>query len=326
EGIDHYKRLLDVEPKTVAHDLHPGYLATQYALELANVRRIGVQHHHAHIAAVLAEHGIGGPVIGVAFDGTGYGTDGCIWGGEFLLADPADFQRVAHLEYVPMPGGEGAIRQPWRMAAAHLYRAYDESFLKLDLPFARNLERAKWRTLRRMMDAGINAPVTSSMGRLFDAVAALVTGRAAVTYEGQAAVELERIADPDCTETYSFGLAAGEGSDAPLLIPAAPVLRAVVEDLQVGVAPNRIAAKFHNGVAGMVIRVCRELRERHRLNGVALSGGVFQNALLLERTLAGLQAEGFEVHTHQRVPPNDGGIALGQAAVAAARIGGRTCA
>lgn len=322
EGIEQFQRLFDIEPAVVAYDLHPEYLATRHALELPGVRRVGVQHHHAHIAGVMAEHGVEGPVIGVAFDGTGYGLDGRIWGAEFLLADRADFVRAAHLEYVPLPGGEQAIRQPWRLAATYLYRAYGEPFLDLDLPMLREVDRPAWRVLRRMIESGTNSPLASSMGRLFDAVASLVTGRGCIAFEGQAAIELEMLADPDCTQEYRFGMVNAE----PRVIQAAPVIRAVVEDLRAGVAPETVAARFHNGVAALVAQVCRLLRDRHRLDRVALSGGVFQNALLLERALARLNADGFEVYINSKVPPNDGGISLGQAAVAAARMGETECA
>lgn len=298
EGIEHFARLFDIKPDVVAHDLHPEYLSTKYALELTGVELVGVQHHHAHIASCLADNGEAGPVLGVAFDGTGYGLDGTIWGGEFLLADLAGFTRLAHLAPVPMPGGAAAIRQPWRMAAAYLsdVDGVDE------LGVFRRHER-DWATVAEMARRGMNSPLTSSAGRLFDAVSALLGVRDTVTYEGQAAIELEQLADPDERGAYrsdtSLGLVAG-----------------VVEDLRAGVPAPVIAARFHHGLAGLIVRTCARLRDLTGVGTVALSGGVFQNVLLLESTVDALAGNDFRVLTHSRVPTNDGGVSLGQAVVA----------
>jgi hydrogenase maturation protein HypF len=313
EGIEHFRRLFDITPEVVAYDLHPEYLSTKYALELDDVELVGVQHHHAHIASCLADNDEDGPVIGVAFDGTGFGTDGALWGGEFLLADLAEFERAGHLAGVPMPGGAAAIRQPWRMAAAYLDAAY-RSGLPDALAVAARNPRA-WTDVLAMARRGVNAPVTSSAGRLFDAVAALLGVRDAINYEGQAAVELEQLADP--AERAAYPAAISEGS--PLLVAGADLVRAAAEDLLAGVPPEVIAARVHNGVAAMISRACLLLRERSGLGTVALSGGVFQNLLLLNAAVQLLEHDGFRVLTHTRVPPNDGGISLGQAAVAAAR-------
>jgi hydrogenase maturation protein HypF len=315
EGIEHFRRLFDIAPEVVAHDLHPEYLSTKYALDLAEragLDLVGVQHHHAHIASCLADNRAGGPVIGVAFDGTGYGTDATLWGGEFLVADLAGFERGGHLAPVPLPGGAAAIRQPWRMAAVYLDAAFPGGPPDHLAVAGRN--RLLWPAVLAMARRGVNAPLTSSAGRLFDAVAAILGVRDEINYEGQAAVELEQLADPAERGRYRAAI-TGAG---PFLVAGADLVRAAAEDLAAGVAPPVIAGRFHNGVAGLIRDGCLLLRERHGLRTVALSGGVFQNLLLLETVVARLEAAGFEVLVHSRVPCNDGGISLGQAVVAAA--------
>jgi hydrogenase maturation protein HypF len=322
EGIEHFQRLFDITPEVIAHDLHPEYLSTKYALDLADrgiAALVGVQHHHAHIASCLADNGEDGPVIGVAFDGTGFGTDGTIWGGEFLIADLAGFVRGAHLAPVPMPGGAAAIRQPWRMAAAYLHDAYPDG---ASLDVVRRNQR-HWSQVLTMARRGVNSPVTSSAGRLFDAVAAILGVRDEINYEGQAAVELEQLADPAERGAYRAAIttdgAPGEGAaGGPLLIAGRDLVRAVADDLAAGTSTNVIAARFHNGVAGLITHACVLLRERHGLSDVALSGGVFQNLLLLHAAVGKLEQHGFRVLVHSRVPCNDGGISLGQAVIAAA--------
>jgi hydrogenase maturation protein HypF len=310
EGIDHFRRLFDIEPQVVAYDLHPEYLSTKYALDLDGVDLQPVQHHHAHIASCLADRGAddwaGGPVIGVAFDGTGYGTDGTIWGGEFLVAGLAGFERAGHLAPVPMPGGTAAIREPWRMAAAYLNRD--------DLDVARR-HQDRWAAVTAMAAKGVNAPLTSSAGRLFDAAAALLGVRDTITYEGQAAIEFEQRADPAEAGVYPAAVVAGD----PFQIRGADLLSALIVDLTANVPAPVIAARFHRGVAAAIEAGCVLARERHGLGTVALSGGVFQNMLLLHATVARLEARGFTVLTHSRFPCNDGGISLGQAVIAAAR-------
>lgn len=316
QGIEHFKRLFHLHPEVVAHDLHPEYLSTKYALALdESLVKVGVQHHHAHVASCMADNRIEGEVIGVAMDGLGFGEDGRMWGGEFFVADFCDAERVAHLDHVPMPGGARAVREPWRMAAVYLQRASGEDFLKLDIPFVRSLDARAWATLRRMVATGTNSPETSSMGRLFDAVSALLGLRGAINYEGQAAIELEAIADASCEESYEFDFGAG-GS----IIKADAVIKHAVEDLLDGRAPGEVSAKFQTGVARLIATVARRVREERRLNRVCLSGGVFQNVFLLERACRQLRQDGFEVFTHGRVPPNDGGISFGQAAIANARL------
>jgi hydrogenase maturation protein HypF len=306
EGIVHFQRLFDIVPQLVAYDLHPEYLSTKYACDLADVELLGVQHHHAHIASCLADNNDAGPVLGVAFDGTGYGSDGTLWGGEFLLADLVSFQRLGHLVPVPLPGGAAAIRQPWRMAAAYLGSDAPDELVR------RNVQH--WDSVLAMVQRRVNAPLTSSAGRLFDAVAAILGIRDSINYEGQAAVELEQRADLTEQGSYPAGVTEGPA----LQLHGADLVRAVVADLRAGVPVEVIATRFHHGVADAIIRVCLLLRESTGVGVAALSGGVFQNVLLLERTVAGLEQRGFRVLTHSRVPPNDGGISLGQVAIAAA--------
>ena len=313
EGIAHFQRLFDITPELVAYDLHPEYLSTKYALDLDGVDLAGVQHHHAHIASCLADNDSGGPVIGVAFDGTGYGTDGTIWGGEFLLASLAEAERAGHLAGVPMPGGATAIRQPWRMAAAYLAAAFPEGLPGgLDI-VSRNAPH--WRDVTALAQPGVHAPVSSSAGRLFDAVAALLGVRDVINYEGQAAVELEQRASLAEVAGYPAQVSGGP----ELEVSGTDLVRAAATDLLDGVPPPVIAARFHQGVADLIGQACALLRDRSGLGTVALSGGVFQNLLLLGAAVSRLEGLGFRVLTHSRVPPNDGGISLGQAVVAGAR-------
>lgn len=314
EGIEHYKRLFDIEPEVVAYDLHPEYLSTKFALLLDDVSaKIAVQHHHAHVASCMADNMIDGEVIGVAFDGLGFGLDGKLWGGEFFVADFCDAERFAHLANVPLVGGAKAIREPWRLAAVYLQRTLGDKFIDLDLPFARGLDLNRWSALNSMIAAGVNCPETSSMGRLFDAVSGLLTLRGSINYEGQAAIELEGIADTIPTDSYDFEINGGE-------ISAEPVIRKAVEDLLDEVPVGQISARFHLSVAQLIVNVVEKARAERHLNQVVLSGGVFQNMWLLTRVTQLLRRHDFEVFTHSRVPANDGGISLGQAAVANARI------
>ncbi|HEX9066415.1 MAG TPA: carbamoyltransferase HypF [Streptosporangiaceae bacterium] len=318
--IEHYGRLFDTYPAVLAHDLHPDYLSTGYARQRAAEQGLpltGVQHHHAHIASCLADNGAGRDerVIGVAFDGTGYGTDGTIWGGEFLTASLTGFERTGHLGTVPMPGGAAAIRQPWRMAAAYL----DAAALAASPAGSglRSRHEDQWAAVLAMARRGINAPLTSSAGRLFDAVAALLGVRDTVSYEGQAAAELEQLADPGHDGWYPAHLGHGEG--AAFVARGTDLIAAAAADLAAGVAGPVIAARFHHGLARLIVAGCDLVRDRAGLGTVALSGGVFQNVLLLTEVTGRLEAAGFTVLTHTRVPCNDGGISLGQAAVAASQ-------
>ncbi len=310
DGIEHLCKLLDVQPTVIAHDLHPEFLSTTHAAELADrygARLVGVQHHHAHIASCMVDNGITEPVIGVAFDGFGLGTDGHAWGGEFFVGDYArGFDRAAHLERAPMPGGDAATREPWRMALAWLERAYEGAIPgELDV-VQRNHER--WEQVRSLARSGVNSPLTSSAGRLFDAVAAILGIRDAVTYEGQAAIELEYAADPGDCGWYAVPVVQN-----PLLVSS--LVRDVADELLHGVPMPVVASRFHTSLAAMIAKVCSGLGAERGLKTVALSGGVFQNALLLTRCIDLLEADDFRVLTHSSVPTNDGGLSLGQAAL-----------
>jgi hydrogenase maturation protein HypF len=322
-GIAHYERLFDVRPEVIAHDLHPEYLSTKYALDRAeddDLGVVGVQHHHAHIASCLADNRHPGPVLGVAFDGLGYGTDDTLWGGEVLLADLTGFTRLAHLDPVAMPGGAAAIRAPWRMAAAYLAAAGVEA-AGLSV---RERNTAHWESAVAMADRGVAAPRTSSAGRLFDAVAAILDVRDTVNYEGQAAIELEQLADPSERGHYPAPriLAPAWPGARPWRIRGTELLAAVVGDLRAGTDRAVVAARFHTTLARTAVSVCERLAEHTGVRAVALSGGVFANRRLVTEVGTGLAAAGLTVLTHSRVPTNDGGISLGQAAVATARARG----
>ncbi|GER91068.1 carbamoyltransferase [Dictyobacter vulcani] len=317
-GIAHFQRIFDITPQVVVHDLHPDYLSTHYALEL-DLPLIGVQHHHAHIASVMIEHGLTEPVIGVAADGSGYGPDGAIWGGEILVADLCTFQRRFHLTYMPLPGGEQAIRQPWRMAGAYLYAAYGTDFERLTIPFTQQMKRTAWKTLEQMIERKLNCPATSSLGRLCDAVAALLGLRSEVQYEGQAAIELEQLAatNPTIAHPYPFELLAQTGE-----IDVLPMIRTIVDDLSHKMPVAQIAQRFHLTIAHLLANACNEVREQSGLQKVALSGGIFQNRLIVEELVRILHTQSFAVYLNQKVPANDGGLSLGQLAIAAAQLRG----
>jgi len=313
EGIAHLSRLFEVLPQVVAHDLHPDYLSTKYAYAVKDVELVAVQHHHAHAAACLADNGECGPAIAVVFDGLGYGSDGTLWGGEFLEVDLVGFRRLGHLEAMPMPGGVAAIREPWRFAVASLDRAYGGD-PPLDLLVLRRHARDV-ESVIRLARSGLCSPQTSSAGRLFDAVASILGVRDAVRYEAQAAIELEQCADPREPGEYPARVSSGP----PFLVHGADLVRAVADDARGGVDPAVVAARFHNGLARAVADVACRIRERTGLETVALSGGVFQNTLFLEKTLARLETRHFRTLTHLQTPPNDGGISFGQAVIATAR-------
>jgi len=315
DSVAHFERLFRITPRLLAHDLHPDYRTTRYARQRAEreaLPLVGVQHHHAHIAACLADNGLPGdsPVIGLAFDGTGYGEDGAIWGGEVLLADYRAFQRLYHLAYFPLPGGDAAIRRPARTALALLWA------LGLDwedsLPPVRFLPAPERQALRTQLARRVNAPLTSSLGRLFDAAAALAGGRQEVNYEAQAAIEFEAAADPDETTAYPFEIVEE-------IIDPRPACVSLLADARAGRSLATISARFHNGLVEMVRTICNEIRMKTAIREVALSGGVWQNMVVLQKTIAALGRDGFRVYIHRQVPANDGGVALGQALVAAAR-------
>ncbi|NIN95166.1 MAG: carbamoyltransferase HypF [Anaerolineae bacterium] len=314
-SIELYRRLFRLDPEIVAYDLHPDYLATRYALALSPaLPLVPVQHHHAHIVSCLVDNGVDGEVIGVALDGTGYGTDGQIWGGEFLLADYASFRRVGHLEYVPLPGGEAAIRSPYRMAIGHLYSSLGDEGLNAALPFLGQIEKVEKNIIRQQIDKGINTPLTSSCGRLFDAVSALLGFHGRATYEAQAAIELEMMATgTEDGTSYPFSIKEQHGTRVVLL---SDLWQQILKELAAGVPPGVIAHRFHNTLAEIMVEMCRQIASDTSLSRVALSGGCFQNRLLLSKAMHALDEGGFEVLTHQEVPSNDGGVSLGQATIA----------
>jgi hydrogenase maturation protein HypF len=316
ETLDRMQRLFRIAPTAVAYDLHPQYLSTKLALEMTDIQQIGVQHHHAHIASCMAENGIADKVIGVAFDGTGFGTDGKIWGGEFLVADFAGFERRAHFRYVALAGGDRAVREPWRLALSYLLDTFGAQIDSLDLPLFRRIPAKKIATIRTMIERRINTVDTSAAGRLFDAVASIVGIRDEVNFEAQAAIELEACAQPGVDASYPFEISAG----SPWQIDVRPMIEQIVRDVVAARPVGWISAAFHNTVAAILVEVCLRLRLEEHIDRVSLSGGTFQNVYLLERAVASLRAKGFQVFLHSKVPPNDGGISLGQAVIANAAL------
>ncbi len=319
EAVEHLQRILEIRPEIIAYDLHPGYFSTQWALKQTGVRLAGVQHHHAHIASCMAEHGIEGKVIGFALDGTGYGSDGAVWGGEALVAGYAGFERAGHFEYVPLPGGAAAIREPWRMGVSYLAHTFGGDFRGLGIPFTEKLSRGKTETMLRMMERRVNSPLTSSCGRLFDGVAAVIGLREVVDYEAQAAMELESaaLAAPRDESAYPFSLFR-EGNTWQ--IGVRPVFEAIVDDLRKHTPVETISLQFHNGLADILSRLAGYLRDEYSLRRICLSGGTFQNGFLLTSLVQKLEANGFEVFAHTQVPAGDGGLSLGQALVASSLL------
>ena len=321
-SLAHLSHTFEIEPKTIVHDLHPGYLSTNWAKRYASersLRLIAVQHHHAHVAACMAEHALASRVIGLSLDGTGYGTDGHIWGGEVLICALDRFDRFAHLDYVPMPGGETAIREPWRMAFAHLVAA---GFLEEEARELSGASDQEARLLSRMMQRGLNSPLTSSLGRLFDAAAAVILNRRKVDYDAQAAIELEGIAvgEPDRLRRREYVpelVASHPSKDAPKVLRLVQLWRALVEDLRDGVPQSKIAEQFHAGIADGFIAAAADARESSGIIDVVLSGGCMHNRRLAHLLRSRLEEEGFKVFQHRQVSPGDGGLSYGQVAVAA---------
>jgi len=320
EGVEHFERLFAVRPELVVHDLHPDYLSTRYALERSGVELLGVQHHHAHLAACLAEHGELGAAVGAIFDGTGYGADGTVWGGELLLGDLRGFERLGHLRPVPMPGGDRAVREPWRMACAWLAAALDREEPPLPPTLAGSIEPERWRQVAQLARRGVASPLTTSAGRLFDAVAAICGVRMRVTFEGQAAAELEALASSG--ERGRYELPVIDGGPRRLELDARETVRAAWADVAAGAPAPVVAARFHNGLADGTAAACVRLAEQASVETVVLSGGVFQNRLLLERATERLSAADLRVLAPALLSPNDGGISYGQAAVGAAAMQG----
>ena len=316
EALEHFEGIFQVAPEYVVHDLHPGYASTAWALEQAQPK-IAVQHHHAHIAGCMAEHGLRGPVIGLALDGTGYGVDGRVWGGEVLIATLTGFERFAQLKYVAMPGAEAAVRQPWRMAFGHLYAALGERVFDADVLAQLKVSEGDARVVARMIERGVNSPLTSSCGRIFDAAAALMLGRNRVDYEAQAAIELEGVA---AIEEVGTGYVVRLEGEAPLILDPTPLWEELLRDVRGGVARGTMSARFHVGVADAYVRAAMLARERTGIRAVCLSGGVFHNRLLTKMICERLREAEMETFLPVRVSPGDGGLSYGQAAVAAARL------
>ncbi len=324
DSIKNYESIFRIKPEVIAFDLHPNYLATRYAMKRAEEEGLpsfGIQHHHAHIASCMAENSLPSnqPVIGVAFDGTGYGEDGAIWGGEFLLADYYGYKRVCHLKYIPLPGGDTAIRKPARIALSYLWVNHMDWLPELPAVSETCVEERS--ILKSQLELKINTPMTSSMGRFFDAMASLSGIRQKVNYEAQAAIEFEAICDQHESSEYEMFLEdSGNPGFTPYQINPATLIEQLVADKQKGIAVSIISARFHNSIARMVSDVCKKIRTDYGINDVVLSGGVWQNMILLQKTNSLLLSENFKIHIHHRVPTNDGGIALGQAIIAANKI------
>ena len=316
--IRHLKKILRIDPEIIAYDLHPDYLSTRYADEQKDTRKIQIQHHHAHIVSCMAENGLRGDVIGLSFDGTGYGSDGRIWGGEVLVANEKGFSRAAALSYTPMPGGAAAIKEPWRMAVSYLYDAYGEGLRELGIPVITETDEQSMETIIKMISNGINSPLTSSLGRLFDGIAAITGVRRRVYFEGQAAMDMEMAADQVTEAHYSYEWEPG----SYYRIMPRPIVRGVVEDFLKGIRPSEISAKFHCTLIRLFSDICEIVSRERDIKRVVMSGGVFQNAILLTGLTRALEDKGLQVFSHRIVPTNDGGICLGQAIAAAAILRG----
>lgn len=309
--LTRFIQLFRIQPSLLSVDMHPSYISTKTGHQFGDFPIVQVQHHHAHIASCMAEHLLDEKVIGVALDGTGYGEDGNTWGSEFLLCDLNDFERVTHFEYLPMPGGDSASEEPWRMAVSFLYKVYGVSFTELKLPYLKQLDPEKVSIIIQMMERKINCPLTSGAGRLFDCVASLLDLVQIATFQAEGPMRLESVIDSDCHESYSFEKKETISFDA--------TIRQICDDILKGIAASIIAAKFHNTIISVIFETVTSIREKEGINKIVLSGGVFQNKYLLEGTIGILQKNNFEVYSHATVPTNDGGIALGQLAVAAKR-------
>jgi len=313
EAVIRFSKLFRMKPALVAHDLHPDYLSTRYAQE-TGLPMVAVQHHHAHIASCMAEHGLRERVIGISFDGVGMGDDGHIWGGEFMLCDLSDYERFSHLRYIPMPGGDMATKEPWRMAVSYLFKAYGRKFPDLGLPFLQKIPAERLEIVVKAIESGINTPLTSSAGRLFDAVSAIAGLCSIATFHAEAPMRLEGAIDPEEKGHYPFGM-----TDT---VDTLPLIRALCDDVLAGLPAGRIAARFHNSVINIIFAAAEMAAARTGINKVVLSGGSFQNKYILENAERGLALRGFECYTPRNIPANDGGIALGQLVIAAARRSG----
>jgi hydrogenase maturation protein HypF len=320
ESLRLTERIAECRPDVIACDLHPAYWTTRLAEELPHAEIIRVQHHHAHIVSAMAENGLSCQVIGLAMDGTGYGPDGTAWGGEFLVADEIDFQRAGHIRPYPLPGAEKAVKEPWRVAASLLRESFGNTWRDVAGKLPLGVKEGHFSVLENMMAQGFNCPLTSSLGRFFDGVAAILGTRQAVSFEGQAAMELETLAAGRSRRRYPYEIT--KGGDG-LILDLRPLVRAIAEERIRGKDPAAIAASFHRTVIGAITAMTEAIRKQTGLGKAVLSGGCFQNRVLLEGTVHELEKDGFEVFTHRMLPTNDGCIALGQAVVAAARVAAR---
>jgi hydrogenase maturation protein HypF len=316
-NIEHFKNIFHFTPKYIACDMHPNYASSEYAYN-TTLPKIEVQHHHAHIVSCLIENKVSRKVIGIAYDGTGYGTDGRIWGGEFLLCDNKEYMRLGHLDYIKMPGGEKAIKEPWRMAVSHIYKMFKSKVwneYNIDTQMKEILLKLygnKAINVISMIDADINCPETSSMGRFFDAAASLIGIRDDITYEGQAAIELETIASQKSLDFYDYHIAQGDG----YIVKPEKIIAGIIKDKLLGEEASLISDKFHNTIIKFSKEICKLIRKDTGINEVALSGGVFQNSYLLKNLINELENEKFIVYTNKSIPANDGGVALGQIVIA----------
>jgi hydrogenase maturation protein HypF len=308
ESFERFKKLFRMEPEIVVHDKHPDYLSTRFAKEL-NIPAIGVQHHHAHIASCMAEHNLDEKVIGISMDGTGFGDDNNIWGGEFFVVDLAGFERITHFEYVPLPGGDSVTKEPWRTALSYLYKYYGKDFLDLGIPFTRKLDKSKTEKIIEAIDKRINCPMSCSAGRLFDAAAAILGLCNTTFFHAEAPMRLENVTVGTVESDYPF-----EYGD---VISFEPTLKGMVEDLIKGEGVPEISARFHNTIINVIFAVASQIRKETKLDKIVLSGGTFQNKYILGRLELLLKKEKFRVYTHCKIPSNDGGIALGQLVIAA---------
>ncbi|UCB50355.1 MAG: carbamoyltransferase HypF [Deltaproteobacteria bacterium] len=317
--LSHMEGILEIRPKVMAHDLHPDYLSSKFSRGQKEIPTLAVQHHHAHIVSCLAENGVKGPVIGLALDGTGFGSDGQVWGGEVLLADLNSFQRAAHLDYVSLPGGDAAAKFPWRMALSYLHKTYGDELFNLPIKFVRDLKTGDANIVFQMITKRVNSPLTSSCGRLFDALSSLIGLRQKIAYEGQAAMELEMCQNLSEKGKYPWAMEEEKGH---LILLTSDIIRGAVEDMKAGIRRGIISRRFHNTLIDMFTGTCVRLREASGIDQVAMSGGSFQNVTLLNGLSRSLTSNGFKVFTQKVVPSNDGGLSLGQAVCAGLRYMG----
>jgi len=315
------KHFLKINPEIIAYDLHPEYQSTKFALTLRsrNYDLRTIQHHHAHVASCMAENGLANKkVIGVAFDGTGFGSDGSLWGAEFLICDYKKFQRLAHLRGIPLLGGERAIVEPWRLAATWLYLIYGDNFLRFKTEFIQKIDKDKWRVLKNILLAGVNSPAASSMGRLFDAAASLILAKDKANFEAELAIELEKVATSCRLRTTSYALNIAKKKEGYIIDPRS-IFKGIVQDLRTGESKAKMAYKFHLTVAKMLEKTCLILSKETGIERVVLSGGVFQNNLLLKASLDLLYKHNFKIFIHKHLSCNDASVSLGQAVIAGAR-------